>query len=302
MPAGTRGVFNMQAVGPVLRVVRHGVGLVVVDHLQPVLHRPQETVGAVELRLRQHHQPHQPRGVHRGTRTVREQAQHPRRAVELVGHARQPEKGRVVAVRPEQHAVEAFRVAGVKDRIAFGAALDALVNAGQEACAEGVFAAVGLDAAGNEDDEAGEVFIFRTEAVGDPRTHRGTSLAGRTGEELTRAADLLIGIDEHFLPLRNPADRAGHGVSQRGFSHTGHVLDQDMASREQAAEGQPHLLLFSEQDGVDRLLRVEQARMPAFRLPRLFNYRAAHRRGTLDWSTPYSGTLIPSPASIASTV
>ena len=64
--------------------------------------------------------------------------------------------------------IEAVGIGGVEDGVALGAALHALVDGGQEAAAEGIAAAVGLDAAGDEDDEAGEILVFRAETVGHP--------------------------------------------------------------------------------------------------------------------------------------
>src|SRR5690606_10772285 len=44
---------------------------------------------------------------------------------------------------------------------------------------------------------------------------RGVVAAGSADVELTRTADLLLGILDHLLPLRDPADRAGHRKQDR---------------------------------------------------------------------------------------
>jgi hypothetical protein len=80
-------------------------------------------------------------------------------------------------------AAHARRVAQVEHRIADRAALDALVDAGQEAAAPHRLAGIGGLAAGAQHDEAGEVAVDAPQAVVHPRC-RGwgsRSAAGRCG-------------------------------------------------------------------------------------------------------------------------
>ena len=71
-----------------------------------------------------------------------------------------------VAQGVEAHApnvtINAGGIRSVKHRIAFRAALHALVNRGQEAAAERVLAPVRLHAARDQDNEAGEILVLRT--------------------------------------------------------------------------------------------------------------------------------------------
>src|SRR5262245_66104266 len=63
-----------------------------------------------------------------------------------------------------------------------------------------------------------------------PRDGHIVALRG-TGVELARAPDLLVRVFDHFLPLRNPADRAGnreqHG-EHRGRKTHSHERDARM--------------------------------------------------------------------------
>ena len=86
-----------------------------------------------------------------------------RGATEVAGHA-----GRVVR---EEHGV------------ALAAALYALEDRWDEARAPAALATAGLHAVGNHRDEARKVLVLGAEAVGGPRAHRRTALAGVAGEE-----------------------------------------------------------------------------------------------------------------------
>ena len=48
-------------------------------------------------------------------------------------------------------------------------------------------------------------------------------------------------------------------MRQRGLAHAGHVLDQQVAARQQAAEREVHLSILAEKDVVDRGLGLLQA-------------------------------------------
>src|SRR5947209_16540015 len=47
---------------------------------------------------------------------------------------------------------------------------------------------------------------------------------GRAGVELARAADLLVGVRDHLVPLRHPADGAGEG--EQSGEHGGRKADR----------------------------------------------------------------------------
>ena len=51
--------------------------------------------------------------------------------------------------------------------------------------------------------------------------------------------------------LKFQAQRRCNGVGQRGFADPWHILDQQMATGQQAGDGQPDLLRFAENDAVD---------------------------------------------------
>ena len=93
-------------------------------------------------------------------------------------------------------AVHAGRVGNIEHRVALGAALHALVDGRQEAGAERILAAVGLRAAGDQHDEAGQVLVLGAQAVGDPRAHRRAARPRRAGEDqqLGRGVVELVGV------------------------------------------------------------------------------------------------------------
>src|SRR5262249_14730029 len=75
------------------------------------------------------------------------------------------------------------RIGDVQDRFALGTALHTLENGGEETAAPAALAGAWLDTAGNQNDEARQVFVFRAQAVSDPGTKGRAALAGGTGEE-----------------------------------------------------------------------------------------------------------------------
>ena len=77
-----------------------------------------------------------------------------------------------------------------------GAALDALVNGRQVTGAPDGFTRIRIFAAGGENDEAGEILVFRAEAIGSPGTDgRGTGERGAgVDEELSRTVVKLVGV------------------------------------------------------------------------------------------------------------
>src|SRR2546423_8934858 len=66
----------------------------------------------------------------------------------------------------------ARRVGNVQNGIAFGAALNALEDRGEKAASPGAGAGAGLYAAGDENNEARQIFVLTAQAIGNPGTHR----------------------------------------------------------------------------------------------------------------------------------
>src|SRR5450631_2566598 len=90
--------------------------------------------------------------------------------------------------------------------------------------------------------------------------HRRDVASHRTGVELPRPADLLVGIRDHFVPLRDPADRPrqreyrreqAHRDSQRTLDNTGIEIDV----RVQLAR---HEVVVFERDFFQRHRQLEQ--------------------------------------------
>lgn len=97
-----------------------------------------------------------------------------------------------------------WRVGDEEDGIAFGAALHALKNGGDEAAAPAALAAAGLGAGGDEGDETWEVLIVGAETVSGPSSHGWAALADVTGveQQLSGRVIELIGlhrVDEAHL-------------------------------------------------------------------------------------------------------
>jgi hypothetical protein len=76
---------------------------------------------------------------------------------------------------------DAFGIREVKNGIPLGAEFDSLMNGGKEAAAEGAVAGT-EDCACDQDDEAGQVFVFATEAVADPGADAGPPEPFKAGE------------------------------------------------------------------------------------------------------------------------
>ena len=115
----------------------------------------------------------------------------------------------------------AFGIAEEEDGVAFGAELDALVDAGEEAGGpEGGAGATG--GAGEHDDVGGEVAVFTAEAVGDPGPHGGAAALAEAAveEHLGGGVIDLVGV-EGF----DDAEVVGDGgeVGQQ-FGHPGAAL------------------------------------------------------------------------------
>ena len=73
-----------------------------------------------------------------------------------------------VEADPANLAVQAFRIGGVEHRVPLGPTLHALINRGQKAVAKRVLSPVRLHPAGDQHDEAGQVFVLCAQSVGDP--------------------------------------------------------------------------------------------------------------------------------------
>ena len=106
-------------------------------------------------------------------------------------------------------AVHAGGVAHEEDGVAFATALHTLVHAGDEAAAPAALAAAGLGAAGDEGDEAGQILIFRAEAIGGPGTHGGAALTRVAGEEEQLRRGVIELVRVHGA---DHADLVGDGV------------------------------------------------------------------------------------------
>ena len=82
------------------------------------------------------------------------------------------------------------------------------------------------------------------------------------------------------------ADDPCHGMRECCLADAGHVLDQEVAPRQQAAERKADLLVLAQQDAVDGLLRLEQAGMSVRLLMIVRNYRTVHNPFTGAPRTP----------------
>ena len=93
-------------------------------------------------------------------------------------------------------AVHAGGVGHVENGVALGAALDTLVDGGDEAGGKAILATIGLGAAGDQDNVAGQVLVFRTESVSCPGAEGGAAGLGETGvqEQLRRGVVELVGM------------------------------------------------------------------------------------------------------------
>ncbi len=101
-------------------------------------------------------------------------------------------------------AAHSWRVGDEEHGVAFGPALHALIDGGDEAAAPAALAAAGLGAGGDEGDEAGQVLVFGAEPVGGPGAHGGSALPDVAGVEQQLGGGVveLIGlhrVDEAHL-------------------------------------------------------------------------------------------------------
>ncbi len=106
-------------------------------------------------------------------------------------------------------AIDARRAGKVEDRVAAGTEFDAGVYGRQKSGIPGSGARTGAFFAGVHHDKRGQVACFAAEAIGDPRTHRGSAklLAAGVDQELGRC--VVEGVADHRA---NDAD-----VVQDGF-------------------------------------------------------------------------------------
>ena len=120
---------------------------------------------------------------------------------------------------------DAGRVVEVEDGVSFGTELHALVLGGEEAAAP-LARGDGLRraslAGGDEDDEAGEVFGFGAESIGDPGAHARPPRDLRAGVHEHVRGVVVDGIRRHRA---DDADVVGHGTDVRQkFGELGAVL------------------------------------------------------------------------------
>ena len=113
----------------------------------------------------------------------------------------------------ERPAAEAARDAGgvvqIEHRLALGSALHALIDGRQVARAPDGFAGVGIFSAGSEDDESGQILVFRAESVSRPRAdgRRAEVLAAGVHEQLRGAVVELVSV--HRLDEAHVIDHRG---------------------------------------------------------------------------------------------
>ena len=138
-------------------------------------------------------------------------------------------------------AIEPGGIGEKQHRIAIGAALHALVDARQKSAAPDAHAGVGRLAAAGEDDKAGQILVFRAQAVGGPGAQARAAEQLRAGvqQKLRRGVVELLGVHrlddrdivEHvrqMLPdLAEPrAARSMLREFERRAEHLRHALDK----------------------------------------------------------------------------
>ena len=143
--------------------------------------------------------------------------------------------------RRRRSRVHPVGVGDEEDGVALRAALDALVHRREEAAAEDAPPGVGLVAAGEEDDKAGQVLVLAPQPVGHPRAHARTSeaRAARLQEKLAGRVVELVGVhrlqDRHLVhdpgEVRQQVRDDGAGVAARlevrlRAEHLGDALDE----------------------------------------------------------------------------
>src|SRR5262249_17288259 len=87
----------------------------------------------------------------------------------------------------------------VKDRFPGSAALDALIDRGEETRAPERLAARRIRAAADQDDEAGQLLALGAEAPGDPGAHARAAGAGRSGVEKELRGRVVELVGPHRL-------------------------------------------------------------------------------------------------------
>ena len=166
-----------------------------------------------------------------------------------------------VAQRVEAHAADlAIHPGGIRSvehRVSFRAALDALIHGRQEAAAEGIFAAIRLHAAGDQDDEPGQILVLRAQPVCHPRAD------GRTPGARGAGVNEQLGGRVIELICRHRTDHAkvvGHGVKVR--NRVGHphaalaVLREGATGAEQLGRAGGECETFAFEEGVRAILSV----------------------------------------------
>ena len=95
----------------------------------------------------------------------------------------------------------ALGIGDVQNRLAFAAALHALIDRRQKAASPHALAAAGIGAAAEQHDEAGQVLVLGAQAVGDPRAHRRAAGPRRAGvqEQLGRRVVELVGVHRRMI-------------------------------------------------------------------------------------------------------
>ncbi len=122
-----------------------------------------------------------------------------------------------VQAAPAQGAVHAGRIVDEEHGIALRPALHALVDRGNEAAAPAALTAGGLGTAGDEDNKAGQVFIFRSKTVGGPGAHRRPALTAVTGEQQQLGGRVIELVGVHRAHQR---DLIGQAMEVRaGIAH-----------------------------------------------------------------------------------
>ena len=107
---------------------------------------------------------------------------------------------------------------------------------------------------------AGSVDLVADQHVGEHRAltkreRRGALVEDHHPGDIARQQ---VGCELH--PLPGPGDRSGNGLRHRRLAGAGHVVDEQMAFGQQAAQSQPNRLGFATNDAFDVVdQRVEYA-------------------------------------------
>ena len=108
-----------------------------------------------------------------------------------------------------KRAIHARGIGDVQHRIALRTALHALEDRGQKTAAPEAIAGAGMGAAGDQDDEAGQVLALRAEAIGHPRAHRRPAKLRRAGEQQQLRRGVVELVGEHRLDEAQVVGDAG---------------------------------------------------------------------------------------------